>query len=1069
MKLKKVLAGVMAFAMTATMLPGGMFAVPDTVEAKTVTSSLPEPKYEMALDGNLDVTGSGAEGKTARLATRNNYAAYGGVASYAEGHDGTGQSLSTGNTEYGFVLEDAEVGATYTVSAWIKLNEAPTVFSPVLFVGNPGNADNWLGMAGKGVWYAQSDPWNPVIIPVEYKLQEWVNYTLTVNEDEAILYINGEEVGRNTAAGVLVDNSQKDFGFGVNAWNDDVPNAAYDNVKIYDIVLSAAQIKNLYDNSTAITLTAPSEVVRPGKTTELTADVISTRDDVTVEWSTESACVKVDNNGVVTGLSEGTATITATAVSGDDVLASDSLEIKVVPQGKLIADFTFDDEETGFEGAGAVAKHINSAAGNLSLVSVDGRGEVLNLAPVPEGYAGDNDGLIVTTTEGTGLLNGVEEFTVSYDSLSRGGWFNAWVFYADEKGDTDTADYLSIREESLTDIKPGRTSTDLSEEVLVNYPDGNSVWKHVDVVFANGRTEVYINGIQMASKESALNISRYIGTDTEVRIGDSNYGSESWNGMLDNFKIYNYALTAEEIASTPVSNIEVTADSSTMFAGNTLQLAATVTPDSATDKTVEWTSSDPEVAEVNENGLVTAKKAGNVTITATAQDKDGKSGSIDLTVKAALTYHEVKDPTCTEPGNIEYWTDAEGNYYSDAAGKTPTTVEAVGISATGHSYGEPEWNWVESEDGNTYASATATFACEKCDDTQQVTDNEITHVIENGQVTYSAEVTFGEQTYKTTTTEALVLTATEEKPATCTEAGTKAYWTDQFGNRYLDAEGKSPVTDDEELAVSATGHDYISSGIWTATEDGYSLDVTFTCKHGDDTATVSPEVTSSSDSGVTTYTAVAEYNGKQFTYTYEVKDSYTLTVVDGTIADTGITTNNYGYNDVVTVVADAEKDGQYFAGWYIGDTLVSNRTTYTFCIVEDKVLTAKYSAEETEEKAVVSLRMSDREDIGSGAQRVVATLEWSVPSDYTMMEAGILRSYTESSDEKLKLEEVDGSNVRQTDSGLWCKNGIYKLTVNMSPSTAKGPLNARGYLVYEDAEGNVHTAYTDIMVSQAAE
>jgi len=49
-------------------------------------------------------------------------------------------------------------------------------------------------------------------------------------------------------------------------------------------------------------------------------------------------------------------------------------------------------------------------------------------------------------------------------------------------------------------------------------------------------------------------------------------------------------------------------------------LTATLTPSNATNKTILWMSSDPTIATVDQNGVVTALKLGNVVITAISQD-----------------------------------------------------------------------------------------------------------------------------------------------------------------------------------------------------------------------------------------------------------------------------------------------------------------------------------------------------------------------------------------------------------------------------------------------------------------
>ncbi|MBD5170417.1 MAG: leucine-rich repeat protein [Bacteroidales bacterium] len=61
-------------------------------------------------------------------------------------------------------------------------------------------------------------------------------------------------------------------------------------------------------------------------------------------------------------------------------------------------------------------------------------------------------------------------------------------------------------------------------------------------------------------------------------------------------------------------------------------LTATVLPENATDKSISWTSNDPDVATVDENGNVTAINVGECSVTAYAADGSGVSASCKVTV-----------------------------------------------------------------------------------------------------------------------------------------------------------------------------------------------------------------------------------------------------------------------------------------------------------------------------------------------------------------------------------------------------------------------------------------------------
>lgn len=80
-----------------------------------------------------------------------------------------------------------------------------------------------------------------------------------------------------------------------------------------------------------------------------------------------------------------------------------------------------------------------------------------------------------------------------------------------------------------------------------------------------------------------------------------------------------------------VTNVTLDKAELTLIEDEKATLIATVSPEDATDKSVEWSSDNPEVASVDENGEVTAKTAGTATITVTTKD-GGKTATCIVTV-----------------------------------------------------------------------------------------------------------------------------------------------------------------------------------------------------------------------------------------------------------------------------------------------------------------------------------------------------------------------------------------------------------------------------------------------------
>ena len=91
-------------------------------------------------------------------------------------------------------------------------------------------------------------------------------------------------------------------------------------------------------------------------------------------------------------------------------------------------------------------------------------------------------------------------------------------------------------------------------------------------------------------------------------------------------------VTVTQPAETPVTSVTLDKTSLTLDVGGSDTLAATVKPANATNKAVKWSSSNENVATVNQNGNVKAVGAGTATITAAASDGSGKTATCTVTV-----------------------------------------------------------------------------------------------------------------------------------------------------------------------------------------------------------------------------------------------------------------------------------------------------------------------------------------------------------------------------------------------------------------------------------------------------
>ena len=170
-----------------------------------------------------------------------------------------------------------------------------------------------------------------------------------------------------------------------------------------------------------------------------------------------------------------------------------------------------------------------------------------------------------------------------------------------------------------------------------------------------------------------------------------------------------------------------------------------------------------------------------------------------------LTAVEAVPATCETAGVKAHWVCSVcGKLFSDAEGKTETTLEKLAIPATGHAYGAPVWKW------NDDFTASATFTCgndaSHVETVNAAVTNEVTTAATcetTGVRTYTAKVTFEDKEYTDTKTEVIPATSHDTelvgaKDATCTEDG-------YTGDEVCKVCG---VTVKQGEVIPALGHDY---------------------------------------------------------------------------------------------------------------------------------------------------------------------------------------------------------------------------------------------------------------------
>ena len=168
--------------------------------------------------------------------------------------------------------------------------------------------------------------------------------------------------------------------------------------------------------------------------------------------------------------------------------------------------------------------------------------------------------------------------------------------------------------------------------------------------------QVSVNDVPQIVYDDIMNGT---GKTEEELTQQSTYASLGWNfsetwAITEN-SIYPYLQWITDISSNiTVTNVSLNPSSLSLAVGESRTVHAVITPQDATNKSLQWTSSNVAVATV-ENGVVTAITSGFATITATTLDGSNISATCNITVSDAGEEPSVIEVTdISEIDNVIY-------------------------------------------------------------------------------------------------------------------------------------------------------------------------------------------------------------------------------------------------------------------------------------------------------------------------------------------------------------------------------------------------------------------------------
>ncbi|MBN1854421.1 MAG: hypothetical protein JW829_16945, partial [Pirellulales bacterium] len=371
----------------------------------------------------------------------------------------------------------------------------------------------------------------------------WTHVAITLDGDTGVLYVNGTaqdtQAIMNNPSNLLPQN----LFIGKSAWSTNPYfNGRIDDFRVYNYALSASEIAAFYSGTpvnnppyfSSDSISKPNVVAAVYTTNTLASDANDPDgDSLTFSKDSGSAWLSVATDGSLSGTpgvsDEGANSFTVRVTDPAGAFDTATLNIMVLPVQRLVLHYEFED--------------------NVDDSSDDGNDGYAHFGP---GYSSGQYGQAIE-------MDGEEDMNAPYIDLPPGAvgsddiTIAAWVYW--DGGDAYQRIFdIGNGEYEYMFLTPDNGSNQLrfGFKTAAEYPNlyasamSTGVWTHVAVTL-NGNTGVlYVNG-------TAADTQTIVNNPSDMLPQNNYLGKSQWshdpffNGRIDEFRIYNYALTAGEI------------------------------------------------------------------------------------------------------------------------------------------------------------------------------------------------------------------------------------------------------------------------------------------------------------------------------------------------------------------------------------------------------------------------------------------------------------------------------------------------------------------------------------------